>query len=341
MGTLFFTSPIGLGHASRDVAIAVNLDSEATFVTGEGASAMISDHGFSVKDLYRHDGFVVDSNGELKNAFRWLLSYWSFYRRCREMARNLIEESRPRLVVADEDFAAISVAQEGNIPNVVITDLLQTKFTKNALFSFVERKMNRVMRDLIGKSSLVIIPDNGDDHDNFAYVGPIVRRVSATREKLRQEFGFVRKTILVTIGGTSAGLFLVRKAIEAYNAVKSKVDADMIVVTGPSTNISLAGVKHMGYVRNLHEMVCASDLLVSLAGRSTTDEAEIYGTPGIFIPIKNHFEQEENARRFGYSHEDIYRLQELMCEKLDVGRTEIKVSDGAQKAARLIESFLK
>jgi UDP-N-acetylglucosamine--N-acetylmuramyl-(pentapeptide) pyrophosphoryl-undecaprenol N-acetylglucosamine transferase len=88
-------------------------------------------------------------------------------------------------------------------------------------------------------------------------------------------------------------------------------------------------------------MVCASDLLVSLAGRSTTDEAEIYGTPGIFIPIKNHFEQEENATRFGYSHEDIYRLQELMCEKLDVGRTEIKVSDGAQKAARLIESFLK
>ena len=32
----------------------------------------------------------------------------------------------------------------------------------------------------------------------------------------------------------------------------------------------------------------AADLVISLAGKSTIDESVVYGTPGIFIPIKNH-----------------------------------------------------
>ena len=56
-------------------------------------------------------------------------------------------------------------------------------------------------------------------------------------------------------------------------------------------------VKNLGFVDNLHELIFAADLIISLAGKSTIDEANAYGTPGIFIPIKGHFEQEDNARR--------------------------------------------
>ena len=101
------------------------------------------------------------------------------------------------------------------------------------------------------------------------------------------------------------------------------------------------GVKHMDYVKNLHEMVYASDLVISLAGRSTTDEADVYGTPGIFIPIKNHFEQEENARRHGFTFDAINRLDELIPEKLNLPRNDMKVSDGVEKAARLISNLMK
>jgi UDP-N-acetylglucosamine--N-acetylmuramyl-(pentapeptide) pyrophosphoryl-undecaprenol N-acetylglucosamine transferase len=338
---LFFTSPIGLGHASRDIVIASKLNANITFVSGEGASRMISDYGFPVKDLYSHEGFDVDGSGELKHTFKWIMNYYSYYKRCKGIARNLIDKNKTRLVIADEDFAATAIAQKNNIPNVVITDVLQTSFTKSTLFSAIEKKMNRVMKEMINKSTLVIIPEYGEDHDNFAYVGPIVREVSSSREKLRERFGFSRKTILVTIGGTNAGLFLINKAIEAYNAIKGKIDADMVVVSGPSVNIELPDVKHIGYVKNLHEMVYACDLLISLAGRSTTDEADVYGTPSIFIPIKNHFEQEENARRHGFSFDDIYRLKDIIPEKLAAGRNNANASNGAVKAATLISNLMK
>lgn len=337
---LFFTSPIGLGHASRDVAIASRLDANITFVSGENASKMIGDYGFTVKDLYRHEGFDVDSSGELRHAFRWIMGYWSYYKRCKEIAKGLIDKHETRLVIADEDFAAASIAQENDVPNVVITDILQSSFTKGVFTSSIEKKMNKAMKEMIDRSTLVIIPDYGKDHDNFAYVGPIVREISASREKLRERFGFTRKTILLTIGGTNTGLFLINKAIESYSRIKSKIDADMLVVSGSSMNLE-PSVKHMDYVKNLHEMVYASDLVISLAGRSTTDEADVYGTPGIFIPIKNHFEQEENARRYGFTFDAVDRLDDLIPEKLNLPRNDVKVSDGAEKAARLISNLMR
>ena len=74
-----------------------------------------------------------------------------------------------------------------------------------------------------------------------------------------------------------------------------------------------------------------------MAGRSTIDESRVYGTPGIFIPIKNHFEQEENARKLGYKYEDISRLETLIIEKIQTGRSSKNVvNNGAKTAAKII-----
>jgi UDP-N-acetylglucosamine--N-acetylmuramyl-(pentapeptide) pyrophosphoryl-undecaprenol N-acetylglucosamine transferase len=87
--------------------------------------------------------------------------------------------------------------------------------------------------------------------------------------------------------------------------------------------------------------VYASDLVVSLAGRSTIDESLVYGTPGIFIPIKGHFEQEQNAKKLGYTYEDISRLQTLIEEKMELGRTNrMGVNNGAKTAAKIIMEML-
>ena len=90
---LFFTSPIGLGHASRDIVIASKLDADITFVTGEGATRLISDYGFKVRDLYKHDGFEVDERGELKHTLLWLMNYWSYYKKCKVIAEKVIREN--------------------------------------------------------------------------------------------------------------------------------------------------------------------------------------------------------------------------------------------------------
>jgi UDP-N-acetylglucosamine--N-acetylmuramyl-(pentapeptide) pyrophosphoryl-undecaprenol N-acetylglucosamine transferase len=98
-------------------------------------------------------------------------------------------------------------------------------------------------------------------------------------------------------------------------------------------------IRNLGFVNNLHEIIYAADVLVSLAGKSTIDEAREYGTPAIFIPINGHFEQEDNAKEEGFVFEDIDRLDELILEKLGEKRNPHK-RDGAQKASNIIIDLL-
>jgi UDP-N-acetylglucosamine--N-acetylmuramyl-(pentapeptide) pyrophosphoryl-undecaprenol N-acetylglucosamine transferase len=143
--------------------------------------------------------------------------------------------------------------------------------------------------------------------------------------------------IVVSIGGTNAGQFLIEKAIEVFK--KLNLDANMLIVSGPSLKILDQNIRNFGFVNNLHEIIYASDLIISLAGKSTIDEAVSYGTPGIFIPIKGHFEQEENAKRAGFSFEDLYRPESLIPAKINEKRNP-KTFDGAQKTANIIKKFL-
>ena len=63
---VFFSSPIGLGHATRDVAISKNLDGiSKRFVSGGPASQFISQNGFDVDNLYKSPPFQIE-NGNLK-----------------------------------------------------------------------------------------------------------------------------------------------------------------------------------------------------------------------------------------------------------------------------------
>ena len=72
------------------------------------------------------------------------------------------------------------------------------------------------------------------------------------------------------------------------------------------------------------------------------DESIIYNVPGIFIPLKNHFEQEEGARRLGFEYKDIFRLDNLIEEKLSSYSTKGKnnTKNGAYEAAEIISSFI-
>jgi UDP-N-acetylglucosamine--N-acetylmuramyl-(pentapeptide) pyrophosphoryl-undecaprenol N-acetylglucosamine transferase len=66
------------------------------------------------------------------------------------------------------------------------------------------------------------------------------------------------------------------------------------------------------------------------------DESIAYGTPGIFIPIKGHFEQEEGAARQGFMFDDIFRLDKLIEEKLSEERAIMADAMGAERAAEII-----
>ena len=331
----FFSSPIGLGHVTRDIAIASNFENISTnFVTGSGAARILENLDLRVEDVYTPPQFIVE-NGSLKNSAKWLWNYFQYYKNCKNISKKIIENDNPRIVVSDEDFASLTIAQDKKIPNVLITDILETKFTKG-FASIIEKKMNKSMHEIIKKCDYVIIPEDGVDEDNIIRVGPIVRKTKQSREELRGKFSFTKKTILVAIGGTDAGLFLIEKVLEILPKLS---EFEIVIVSGPSLSKKFEKIKNLGFVNNLHEVIYAADVLVSLAGKSTIDEAKQYGTPAIFIPIRGHFEQEDNARDEGFVFEDIERLDELILQKLEEKRNPHDMG-GAQKASEIIKNLL-
>ena len=333
----FFSSPIGLGHVTRDIAIARNLkDISINFITGSGAARILKKLDFKIQDVYNPPSFIVNE-GILKNQTKWLWNYFQYYKNCKNISEKILKINKSDLVISDEDFASLTVAQDLKIPNILITDVLETRFTKG-IASFIERKMNKSMMNIIKNCDIVIIPEEGDDYDNIKRVGPIVREINIPREELREKFSFNKTTIIISIGGTNAGLFLIDKAIESILRINQ--DIEIIVVSGPAVSKKFENVKNLGFVDNLHELIFASDLIISLAGKSTIDEAKAYGTPGIFIPIKDHFEQEDNAKKEGFSFEDINRLDKLILEKLEQKRSK-RNTDGAKLASEIIKKLMK
>ena len=333
----FFSSPIGLGHVTRDIAIVNNLENiSVNFVTGSGAAKILEKLDYKLEDVYNPPSFVV-KNGILNNQSKWLWNYFQYYKSCKNISEKILKKNNSQLVISDEDFASLTVAQNLKIPNILITDVLETKFTKG-MASFIERKMNKSMMKIIKNCDVVIIPEEGNDQDNIRRVGPIVRKINFSRDELREKFSFNKTTVIISIGGTDAGLFLIDKAIKS--TLKINQDIEIVVISGPSITKKFDNVKNLGFVDNLHELIYASDLIISLAGKSTIDEAKAYGTPGIFIPIKGHFEQEDNAKREGFVFEDINRLDELILEKLEQKRNKIN-TDGAKIASEIIKKLIK
>jgi len=333
----FFSSPIGLGHVTRDIAIVDNFkDISVNFVTGNGAAKILKKLDHKVQDVYNPPSFIVE-NGKLNNQTKWLWNYYQYYKNCKNISEKILKNNNSQLVVSDEDFASLTVAQDLEIPNVLITDVLETKFTKG-ITSFIERKMNKSMMKIIKNCDVVIIPEKGDDQNNIKRVGPIVREINFSREELREKFEFNKTTVVISIGGTNAGIFLIDEAIKAI--LKINQDIQIILVSGPAVTKKFDNVKNLGFIHNLHEIIYASDLIISLAGKSTIDEANAYGTPGIFIPIKGHFEQEDNARNEGFMFEDINRLDKLILEKLEQKRNKIN-TEGAKLASEIIKEIIK
>jgi len=268
---LFFASPIGLGHATRDIAICEELKlltrEKISIITGSPAYDIFLNYGYSAENVYSPKQFDIDSSMQLRSPLKWLFKYFMYYRRCKQIAASFVDE-RDDLIVSDEDFASIAIGEKKDRKRVVITDLLETHFV-SGMFATIESRMNKSMQKMLAKCNRVIIPDFGEDVDNISYVGPIVRKSSTpNRDQLRKNLGIEKRTILISIGGTSAGRHLIEKALNAYNKLRSEMDLDLIVATGPSLSKfenNNTDYRNIGFVDNLHEFIYASDLVVSLA----------------------------------------------------------------------------
>ena len=283
----FFCSPIGLGHATRDLAIINELKLESCKIfSGSSAIEFFQKNNVQAYDVYSPPEFKVQ-NGKLEKSLRWLWDYYKYYKKCKEIANQIINDEKPDLIISDEDFASIAIAQEKGISNIIITDILETKFTRG-FGGIVEKKMNRTMQEMLKKANRVIIPELGVNQNNIIRTGPIVRKIQKNRDKIRNDLDFKKKTIVLSVGGTDAGIFLIKQTIDAIK--KIQLDIELILVAGPKIKEDFGNdLRNLGFVENLHEIIFAADLVISLAGKSTIDESIVYGTPGIFYTNKRPF----------------------------------------------------
>lgn len=333
----------GLGHATRSVALARGLmerrdDLYFLFLAGSPALDLVVASGFDALTMPLAPDFPA-REGELAPVWRWYRDYARYLRTAGRFIRREGDWDYYRFLISDSELASVREAVHRGIPTALIVNEFARDFARDPLSGAAERLGNFWFSRLARKVDLVLVTDNGPDWPNVRHVGPIVRTPGASREKLREDLFFRKRTILVTAGGTAIGEFLLKAAIDAFRALRLD-DASMVVVSGPKLKVDPApGVYTYGFVPNLQDFVAASDLVITTGGQSTVNEALASGTPVIAIPPKGHSEAGRNAAALGYTFEDVHRLKDLIPEKLARGRLPPKPM-GNETAVRILGQFL-
>jgi UDP-N-acetylglucosamine:LPS N-acetylglucosamine transferase len=175
---------------------------------------------------------------------------------------------------------------------------------------------------------------------------------------LRTQLGYGpgERVCIVTVGGSSVGAPLIRRILQAVPLVREKLpDLRVVVVAGPRIDpASLntpAGVEVRAFVPDLDRHLAACDLAVVQGGLTTCMELTAAGTPFLYFPLRNHFEQNfhvahrlgqyQAGQRMDYATATPEVVAKAMLEALG-SRADFRPveADGAARAARLIAELL-
>ena len=333
----------GLGHATRSVALARGLLERDPrlyflFLAGSPALDLVVASGFDALTMPPAPDFP-SQDGVLGPAWRWYRDYARYLRTAARFMRREGDWDYYRFLVSDSELASVRAAVRHHVPTALLLVDFARRFARDPLSRAAEGLGNFWFSRLARRVDLILVTDPAPDLPNVERIGPIVRRPSASRETLREDLFFRKRTILVTVGGTGTGEFLLRAAVRAFRELDLP-DASMVVVSGPKLKVDPApGVYTYGFLPNLQDFVLAADLVITAAGKGTVAEARAFGTPVIAIPPKGHVEAERNAAELGYRHEDIARLRELIPEKLALGRLP-RMPTGNEEAVERLARFL-
>ena len=164
------------------------------------------------------------------------------------------------------------------------------------------------------------------------------------------------KVCIVTVGGSGVGSTLIRRILDAYPIAKMHIpELRMIVVTGPRIEPALFdlpdGVEAQAFVPDLDRHLAACDLALVQGGLTTTMELAAAGTPFLYFPLRNHFEQNfhvahrldqyQAGRKMIFADSNPEVIAEAMVEEIARPRGFLQVAaDGAHRAAKMLAELL-
>ena len=293
----------------------------------------IGDEAWDV-DYYLHE------NPELKTApFAWLTDFVGY------LPMTPAPDEREAALTAD--YNAEMIAQVSRYPRV----------RDAALFI---GNQDDIVPDTFGDGLPSIRAWTAEHFAFTGYVRPFDPEALGDRGALRERFGFRsdERVAVAAVGGTSVGAGLLRRIVEAFPCLRTRLpDLRLVVVCGPridpATMPQHPGLEYRGYVHNLYEMLAACDVALVQGGLSTAMELVAARRPFLSFPLTGHFEQNRHVahrlERYGVPDWARVPFAEVSAETLAerVARalaTPVRYrpveADGADRAARALAALL-
>ena len=395
---LYLSSPIGLGHARRDLAVTRELqrlhpDLQVDWLAQDPVTRFLDANNEAIHPASRllanESAHIEEESGEHDlHAFQAIRNMDEILIKNFMVFQEVLEEDRYDLVIADEawdvdhywhEHPELKQAQIAWLTDFVGWVPFEENGPREAfLTSDYNAEMighvegNPMVRDraiFVGGPEDIVDMSFGNGLPNMRDWIPRYYEFSdyiigqhpdefGSRDDLRTEFGYDdgRLTCIVAVGGSGVGATLIRRILEAYPMAKALLpELRMIVVTGPRLDPVAfkvpAGVETRAFVPNLDRHLAACDLALVQGGLTTCMELAAAGTPFLYFPLRNHFEQNfhvaSRLERYNAGRKMIFdeagpeQIAEAMLAELRSPRIPLPVAKGgAARAATMLSELL-
>ncbi|MFQ6043149.1 MAG: glycosyltransferase [Candidatus Poribacteria bacterium] len=291
---LFITRGRGWGHAIRDMAIIDSFSQESETIR---IGIISSESGYQAYRIYGCECTEIPTGGE---EWKWFL----------EVEEYLEDWGAPSLIVSDEHFGGLIIAQELKVPSVFITDWFPVgEYDCPELIADFDRAETIIYP---GYQSSTPVPEqlSGKAH----LVGPIVRSnpfLNVPRLQLKRELGLMADIPLILLmgGGSPENQSYISTCIHAVENLEEELQ--LVAIAGKlkkdfPQQIS-SRVIVLNHTTEIVKYMAASETVITQAGHTTLSELAVYAIPSItvLLPTKLNPMQEIHARAFeqwGYTH---------------------------------------
>jgi pimeloyl-ACP methyl ester carboxylesterase len=395
---LYLSSPIGLGHGRRDIAIARELrklhpDLEIDWLAQDPVTRLLTAvgeriHPLSLRLASESRHIELESGEHDLNAFQAIRSMDEVLAANFMVFQDAVRDGDYELVIADEawdidhfwhehpelkraklawltDFVGFLPMPSGGDREAFLTRDYNAEMIEHVECNPGVRDRAIFVgspEDIIPRSFGSDLPDMQDwVPKHFDFSGYIIGehpQAFGSRDDLRQSLGYRRgeRVCIVTVGGSGVGAHLIRRILQSYPLARSRIpELRMIVVAGPRIDpMSIKtppGVEMRSFVPDLDRHLAVCDLAIVQGGLTTCMELTAAGTPFLYFPLQNHFEQNFHVahrlarygagRRMDYAASSPDAIADAMVGTLtDPTCFRPVETNGAARAARMLSELI-
>ncbi len=305
----------GYGHAQRICAIASRLKmSNIDFLvfSDEERIKFLSQPDLKCNNKLHGIKYVYSNNGDL-NVFPTVLRliFGSLYFPI-DFLRILIMSLKYRVLINDYNphLTCIPGMRTINITHYLPFKYGWREFRMNFYSYLVERPIvwGERVRSFLGLSENFAMDIRPEVVDCEKVYPPIVRDVTKTKSKVREELGLGKNEPLVLVMGRPYQKSCLRKNYDFHIYKKIALEHPdihfhVVAPSGICRELEQENLKFNGFLPDIQNYINASSLVITRGGFGTISEAIMYGVPLLLFSAKEHMEKRKNAlmvQKYGY-----------------------------------------